>query len=131
MTNDDLFAAFAAVPCVKQVESVKTPVPMFVRAMGISEWDDFEILYYGKDGKAKDLSNWRAKYLFFTLADEQGNRLFTDQADIKRIAKLPYPILEAVFHEARAFNGHEKAEEKKSDSASEGVTGSDSPSAES
>lgn len=129
MTQDDLIAAFAAVPTFKQVESVKTPVPMFVRAMSVEESDEYELLYYGPKGDKPDPKKWKTTYLLFTLADEQGNRLFKTPEDAKKIAALPGHILGAVFLEARKFNGHAPDVEKKSDSADGGESGFVTPSA--
>jgi hypothetical protein len=131
MTNDDFFAALSA-PQFKKVE-VAAPAPIYIRAMTSGEHDEYETLIAGKDGKRQDWTNYRAKYLLFALADDKGARRFLSHADIPRIAGLPDAIMGPVYREARIFNGHARAEaeEKKSDSASEAVSGSDSPSAES
>jgi hypothetical protein len=127
MTNDDLFAALEAVPKVQKVEGV--PVPLFVRMLDIAEADAMEVALFGPKGDKPDLDNWRAKHLFFMLADENGTRRFTDAGDLKRISKMPAPVLLAAYKQGRLLNGYDRSDEKKSDSGEGAVSGSDSPSA--
>lgn len=80
-------------------------VDAFIRVMSGKERDQFEAETY-QDGRRK-YENFRATLLVKTLADEQGNRLFSE-ADIASLSDFDSVELDRLFDLSTALNGMTK-----------------------
>lgn len=78
-----------------------------VRTMTGEERDAYEIAVYG--GEKTNTENLRARLLFLTLVDEQGNRLFADEADIVALGKKSIKAVQRVFKAVRDLNAMDVA----------------------
>lgn len=73
-----------------------------VRTMTGEERDAYEMAVY--NGERANVANLRARLLVLTLVDEQGQRLFADEADVEALGKKSVRAMQRVFVAARELN---------------------------
>lgn len=91
---------------MKEVDVPEWGGSIFLRTMSGAERDAFEQSCF--EGRGKDrrfnYQNVRARFLAYCIADENGNRLFTD-ADITELGKKSSLVLSRLFEIAQEMNG--------------------------
>ncbi len=118
----------------KDLKTERVSVPewggdVLVRSMTGAERDAFEASILEKRGSDYDVNmrNLRAKLAAWTIVDEEGNRLFSED-DIKALSEKSAGALQRVFNVASRLSaiGPEDVEElaKNSESALSGASGS-------
>jgi len=81
---------------------------VIVRGMTGAERDNFEasvITTNGRSGGRMNMQNVRAKLVSLTVVNEDGKRLFTGPADVKKLGKKSAQALNRVFNVAQDLSG--------------------------
>lgn len=85
------------------LDDIRPPQKLFVKAWGRDVFlldptadvrDEWEIFCAANQGKR---ASWRAKLASLLLCDEQGNRLFTSDADVARLGKKRASALHEIW----------------------------------
>lgn len=127
MKKDDFLSLFKTKEAPKEITVQGKTV--YVRALTLEERTRYEMLI--NDGQKRDVTNLHAKFLCFALANEKGERLFSED-DIPSIGQsLPGAVGLELFDAAWKHNcmGQEQIEELKKSSEGKDTTGSSSISA--
>lgn len=93
---------------------------VYLRMMMASEADAYQssqrsmaVDYQGKKFQARatlNLENLRARFAVLVLADEDGNRLFTDK-ETAEVGTWPWHVLDAIYEQGLAHNKMDKEAE--------------------
>ena len=84
-------------------------VGVFVRTMTASERDAFEVSCLDKQGKARNLTNLRARLCALTIVDGDGKRIF-DATQAADLGTKSGQVLDRIFDKAQRLNGITKAD---------------------
>jgi hypothetical protein len=94
-------------------EKVSVPewsgVKIFVRTMTGAERAIFEDELIA-DGKSANVKNMREKLCAVTVVDENGNKVFTEKADVEKLGAKSSLVLDRIFQVAMRLNGISNAE---------------------
>lgn len=69
----------------------------------------------GKGGVKYNTKEAKTKLVFLCLHDEQGNRVFTKDADMALIKRMPSSLVDKIFNEATKVNNLEPEEKEETE----------------
>ena len=89
-----------------------------IRELTAGEYDKLQLMHYDARQSGKRRDHIRASWVAAYLADENGERIFSDN-DVTAIAKMGAKAIDRVFEAGQAFNGLDEDEELVKNSKSE------------
>lgn len=96
----------------------------YIRTLKSHELDSYEASLIGKNGRATEMANARARFAVRVLGDADGRRIFKDE-DASRIGNKSAPALVEVWNKGRKHNRMDEDEIEELAGNSESDAGSE------
>lgn len=89
-----------------------------IKEMDAGSADEYQSSLYTVNGQGQikyNTKDTKVKLVFYCLHDEQGQRVFTKEADLELIKKLPSSLIEEIFDKASELNNLSPDEKDKTE----------------
>ena len=95
--------------CTRKATEIELPSDMgggsvFIRNITAGERDHYESSLLDNQGRARNLKDFRARFLVLALANQDGSRMFKDN-EVSELSKMDAQIATWIHDEAQRING--------------------------